>query len=106
MLSKQERLTDEQVKKGFNEVYNQFWLKNKSNIPGRDSEEWDRIHADATALRKKYPFLDEVVIQLEIELDERMREEEINESKNINARDFHGNGTARGKGIQGIPKTE
>lgn len=69
-------MTDEQVKNGFNEVYNRFWLKNKNHIPERDSEEWDRIHAEVNALRGKYPFLADTVIRMEVELDERMREEE------------------------------
>lgn len=66
-------MTDEQVKNGFNEVYNRFWLKNKNHIPERDSEEWDRIHAEVNALRGKYPFLADTVIRMEVELDERMR---------------------------------
>ena len=66
-------MTDGQVKEGFNEVYNQFWLKNKNHIPGPDSDEWEKIHADGAILQKKYPFLAKTVIDMERELDERMR---------------------------------
>lgn len=66
-------MTDGQVKEGFNEVYNQFWLQNKNHIPGPDSDEWEKIHATATSLREKYPFLSQTIVDMEIELDERMR---------------------------------
>lgn len=36
-------MTNEQVRDGFNEVYNQFWNKYKNNVPQKDSQEWDQI---------------------------------------------------------------
>lgn len=67
-------MTNEQVKKGFREVYNSFWNRYKDNVPGKDSEEWERIRTWSMVLQKKYPFLKETVIQMELELDQRMRE--------------------------------
>lgn len=71
-------MTNEQVRDGFNEVYNQFWNKYKKSIPDRDSEEWERIHTLAAVIRKKYPFLAETVNDLIIELDQRMRKSNMN----------------------------
>ncbi len=68
-------MTNEQVRDGFNEVYNRFWNRYKNDVPDKDSEEWDHIHAWVTAIRKKYPFLAETAINLEVELDRRMRED-------------------------------
>ena len=35
-------MTDEQVKQGFDEVYNQFWRKHKTAIPKKYAEEeWE-----------------------------------------------------------------
>ena len=67
-------MTDDQVKQGFDEVYNQFWRKYKQNIPERNSQEWERIHTYVVVLQKKYPFLRQTVLEMEIELDKRMRE--------------------------------
>ncbi len=66
-------MTNEQVRDGFTEVYNQFWNKYKNNVPEKNSDEWDRIHDWVTVLKKKYPFLVQTVVDLEIELDQRMR---------------------------------
>lgn len=66
-------MTDEQVRAGFDEVYNRFWKKYRDRIPGRNSEEWERLHTYSVVLQKKYPFLAKTVIEMAIELDERMR---------------------------------
>ena len=67
-------MTNEQVRQGFSEVYNSFWNRYKDHVPGKDSGEWERIRTWSVVLQKKYPFLKETVIQMEIELDRRMRE--------------------------------
>lgn len=66
-------MTDEQVRNGFNEVHNVFWKKYKNHVPSKDSEEWDHITAWSSELQNKYPFLKETIIELTIELDQRMR---------------------------------
>ena len=66
-------MTDEQVKQGFTEVYNDFWNQYKQHVPQTDSSEWERIRTWSVVLQKKYPFLKETIIQLELELDQRMR---------------------------------
>lgn len=67
-------MTNEQVKQGFREVYNSFWNRYKDHVPGKDSAEWERIRTWSVVLQKRYPFLKETVILMEIELDQRMRE--------------------------------
>ena len=66
-------MTDEQVREAFSEVYNNFWNRYKTRVPGRDSEEWDRMRTWSVVLQRKYPFMKETIINLEIELDQRMR---------------------------------
>ena len=66
-------MTDEQVREAFSEVYNNFWNRYKTRVPGRDSEEWERMRTWSVVLRRKYPFMKETIINLEIELDQRMR---------------------------------
>lgn len=66
-------MTDEQVREAFSEVYNNFWNRYKNHVPGRDSEEWERIRTWSVVLQRKYPFMKETIINLEIELDQRMR---------------------------------
>ena len=66
-------MTNEQVREAFSEVYNNFWNRYKTRIPGRDSEEWERMRTWSVVLQKKYPFMKETIINLEIELDQRMR---------------------------------
>ena len=66
-------MTDEQVKQGFTEVYNDFWNRYKQHVPQTDSSEWERIRTWSVILQKKYPFLKETIIQMELELDQRMR---------------------------------
>ena len=66
-------MTDEQVREAFSEVYNNFWNRYKTRVPGRDSEEWERMRIWSVVLQRKYPFMKETIINLEIELDQRMR---------------------------------
>lgn len=66
-------MTNEQVRDGFNEVYNQFWNKYKNNAPQKDSQEWDRIVDWSEKLRESYSFMKETILSLVEELDQRMR---------------------------------
>ena len=50
-------MTNERVRRGFMEVYNEFWNRYKNNTPTRDSGEWERIRTWSVVLQKKYPFL-------------------------------------------------
>ena len=75
-------MTDEQVKQGFDEVYNQFWRKHKTAIPKKYAEEV--VGSDSfpdVSLQEKYPFLSQALVSMEIELDERMRRKERNYRK-------------------------
>ena len=67
-------MTNEQVREGFVEVYNELWNRYKNHVPAKDSEEWERIRTWSVVLQKKYPFLKETVILLELELDRRAGE--------------------------------
>lgn len=69
-------MTNEQVSRGFTEVYNEFWNRYKNHAPGKDSEEWERMRTWSVVLQRKYPFLKETVILMELEFDRRMRERE------------------------------
>lgn len=66
-------MTNEQVQNGFNEVYNNFWLKLRDRTIPKQSEEWERIQSRAAVLMKQYPFMKELIAELVIELDQRMR---------------------------------
>ncbi len=66
-------MTDEQARDGFREVYNDFWIRYKNRQPTEGSSEWERMHSWAAVLRKKYPFLDEVVNRMLTEFVERSR---------------------------------
>lgn len=66
-------MTDEQVRQGFSEIYNEFWNRYKNHVPKKDLEEWDRLLTWASVLKRRYPFLKETVIALVVELDQRMR---------------------------------
>ena len=66
-------MKDAQVREAFSEVYNNFWNRYKTRVPGRDSEEWERMRTWSVVLQRKYPFMKETIINLEIELDQRMR---------------------------------
>lgn len=66
-------MTNEQVRQGFAEVYNEFWNQYKNHTPVKDSPEWERIRTLSVVLQKKYPFLKEAVLSLEMELHQRMR---------------------------------
>ena len=64
-------MTNEQVRDGFNEVYNQFWNKYKNNVPQKDSQEWDQIVDLSAKLRESYPFMKEKILSLVEELNQR-----------------------------------
>ena len=66
-------MTNDQVKQGFSEVYNDFWCRYKDRQPGKDSPEWERMLSRGAVLRRKYPFLAETVTDMIVELDQRMR---------------------------------
>lgn len=66
-------MTNEQVQNGFNEVYNGFWLKLRDRTIPKQSEEWERIQSRAAVLMKQYPFMKELIAELVVELDQRMR---------------------------------
>lgn len=66
-------MTNEQVKKGFDEVYNIFWRSYKDSAPEKDSDEWERMYDRMKELQKLYPFMSEVLREMVIEFDERMR---------------------------------
>lgn len=76
-------MTDEQVQDGFSEVYNNFWNRYRSRQPKEDSQEWERMHTMAVVLKKKYPFLEEVVNRMMTEMIERAR------GRGRKADDFH-----------------
>lgn len=63
-------MTNEQVRDGFNEVYNSFWNHYKNQQP-KEASEWEHMHTAASALQKKYPFLEEAVNRMLAELLER-----------------------------------
>lgn len=66
-------MTNEQVRNGFSEVYNDFWNRYKTRVPGKESPEWERMHTYAVVLMRKYPFMREVIAAMIEELDQRMR---------------------------------
>lgn len=66
-------MTDEQVRNGFNEIYNGFWKRYKDRQPGEDTPEWQRMHTFAVVLRRKYPLFEEVINRMLTELIERAR---------------------------------
>lgn len=72
-------MTNEQVQKGFTEVYNDFWNRYKTRVPGKDSEEWERMRTRSVVLQRKYPFLKETILCMEMELDQRMRRKQDEE---------------------------
>lgn len=76
-------MTDEQIRDGFSEVYNNFWNRYKNRQPSEDSPEWERMHTRASVLKKKYPFLEEVVNRMLTEFVERAR------GRGRKADDFH-----------------
>lgn len=64
-------MTNEQVRDGFNEVYNQFWNKYKNNVPQKDSQEWDQVVDWSEKLRESYSFMKETILSLVEELNQR-----------------------------------
>lgn len=67
-------MTDEQVRDGFSEVYNDFWNRYKNRQPYEGTPEWERMHTLAAVLRKKYPMLNEIVNRMLTELIDRSRD--------------------------------
>lgn len=66
-------MIDEQVKNGFAEVYNNFWIRYKNRQPKEGSPEWERMHTIAAVYRKKHPVLEETINRMLTELVERAR---------------------------------
>lgn len=65
-------MTDQEVQKGFEEVYNKFWLNYRGKIVPKQSDEWERMNTWAVVLMKKYPFMEQVVAEMIAELGQRM----------------------------------
>ena len=57
-----------QVKNGFAEVYNNFWIRYKNRQPKEESPEWERMHTIAAVYRKKHPVLEETINRMLTEL--------------------------------------
>ena len=72
-------MTNDEVKSGFEEVYNGFWIDYRDKQIPKQSEEWERIKSRGAMLKKKYPFLAATVTEMETELDQRMRRREQND---------------------------
>ena len=66
-------MTNEQVRDGFCEVYNDFWNRYKDRQPRDDTPEWQRMLTIAEVLKRKYPLLEEVINRMLTELIERAR---------------------------------
>lgn len=66
-------MTNEQVRDGFCEVYNDFWNRYKDRQPKDDTPEWQRMFTIAEVLKRKYPLLEEVINRMLTELIERAR---------------------------------
>jgi len=69
-------MTDQEVQKGFEEVYNKFWLNYRGKVLSKHSDEWERMNTWAVVLMKKYPFMEQVVAEMIAELGQRMRRAE------------------------------
>lgn len=66
-------VTNDQVRDGFNAVYNNFWNKYKNHQPQEGTKEWKEMYQDAMHCREAYPFLAETVSRMLAELTERLR---------------------------------
>lgn len=66
-------MTNEQVRDGFCEVYNDFWNRYKDRQPRDDTPEWQRMFTIAEVFKRKYPLLEEVINRMLTELIERAR---------------------------------
>lgn len=66
-------MTNEQMQDAFVETYNEFWNRYRTRQPKEQSEEWERMHSRAAVLRKKYPFMEELLNRMLTELVERAR---------------------------------
>lgn len=64
-------MTDQQVKDGFGEVYNDFWIRYRNRQPDEKSPEWERMSTRAAVLKRKYPFMEELINRLMTEMRER-----------------------------------
>ncbi|WP_313187354.1 hypothetical protein [Lacrimispora sp.] len=69
-------MTDQEVQKAFDEVYNKFWLNYHNKPIPKQSDEWERCHTWAVVLMKKYPFMEQLVAEMMAEIDQRMRKRE------------------------------
>lgn len=65
-------MTDQEVQKAFDEVYNKFWLNYRDKPLPRQSDEWERMNTWAVVLMKKYPFMKQLVAEMVAELGQRM----------------------------------
>lgn len=69
-------MSNEEIAKVFQEVYNGFWLKHRNTALDRfDAEGWDRLLNEGVALVQKYdghPLVNHMVFDLINELDTRM----------------------------------
>ncbi len=66
-------MTNEQVRNGFSEIYNNFWNRYKDRQPREDTPEWQRMHTISVVLKRKYPLFEEVINRMLTELIERAR---------------------------------
>lgn len=73
-------MSNEDISKAFQEVYNVFWLKHRnSNLQKDDEEGWNRLRDEGFAIIRKYgehDLVKHMVIGLMNELDRRMRQGE------------------------------
>ena len=63
-------MTDEQVRNGFNEIYNGFWKRYSKAVPSWQSEEWDGIVRQARFLMERYHSCPLIVHQIQDLLDQ------------------------------------
>ena len=63
-------MTNEQMFKATNEIYNCFWLKWRNKISGND---WNILIQESRELAKRYPFkfVREWIIEIQDELEKR-----------------------------------
>lgn len=69
-------MTDQEVQKAFDEVYNKFWLNYRNKPIPKQSDEWERFHTWAVVLMKKYPFMEQLVAEMVSEIGQRLRRRE------------------------------
>lgn len=66
-------MTDQDVQNAFDDVYNKFWLNYRNKVIPKDSEEWERLHNWAVDLMKKYPFMQQIIVEMVTEINQRLR---------------------------------